>query len=116
MNQYTIRVKEGRRDALQQALSSAGIGSAIYYPVPLHLQGCFAALGHQEGDLPHTELAANEVLSLPMFPEMTTAEQDRVIDTVSEFCQSGTTTTSVSVPMSTPSTGANVDLPTSKAG
>ena len=116
-NQYTVRVKDDRRDDLQQALAAVGIGSAIYYPVPLHLQGCFAALGHQEGDLPHTESAAGEVLSLPMFPEMTIEEQDRVISAVTEFCQSGSTGASkVAVPMATPAAGANVDLPTLKAG
>ncbi len=116
-NQYTVRVKDGRRDALQQALADGGIGSAIYYPVPLHLQRCFAPLGHQVGDLPHTERAAEEVLSLPMFPEMTIEEQDRVIEAVVEFCQSGSTHSGkVSVPITTPATGANVDLPTSKAG
>jgi len=116
-NQYTVRVTGGRRDDLQQALAAAGIGSAIYYPVPLHLQACFAALGYQPGDLPHTERAADEVLSLPMFPEMTAAEQQRVVGAVGEFFQSGGATAArASVPISTPATGANVDLPTSKAG
>lgn len=116
-NQYTVRVADGQRDALQQALNAVGIGSAIYYPVPLHLQGCFESLGYSEGDLPHTEQAAQEVLSLPMFPEMTTEEQDRVVAAVAEFCQSGSTTAApASVPMNTPAAGANVDLPSSKAG
>lgn len=87
-NQYTVRVQGGRRDALQQALAEKKIGSAIYYPEPLHLQPCFAALGHQRGDLPHTEAAAAEVLSLPVFPEMTLAEQETVIDAVASFCES----------------------------
>lgn len=116
-NQYTVRVADGQRDALQQALSAVGIGSAIYYPVPLHLQACFAALGSSEGDLPHTERAAAEVLSLPMFPEMTIEEQDRVVAAVAEFCQTGATSAGkVSLPMSAPAAGANVDLPESKAG
>lgn len=117
-NQYTVRVKNGQRDELQKALGDVGIGSAIYYPVPLHLQGCFSTLGHSEGDLPHTEQAAAEVLSLPMFPEMTTAEQDRVIDAVTDFCQTGTTHggQQATVAMPAQDTGANVDLPTSKAG
>ncbi len=116
-NQYTVRVKGGKRDELQQALSAAGVGSAIYYPVPLHMQGCFAPLGLRAGDLPHTEQAADEVLSLPMFPEMTTDEQDRVIEAVTDFCRlGGASDTNVSMPMSTPATGANVDLPSSKAG
>jgi dTDP-4-amino-4,6-dideoxygalactose transaminase len=115
-NQYTVRVLGGQRDALQQALTAVGIGSAIYYPVPLHLQACFANLGYKRGDLPHTERAAEEVLSLPMFPEMTTQEQDRVIDAVSEFCRSGQTkATPATMPLIAPTTGANVDLPARKA-
>jgi dTDP-4-amino-4,6-dideoxygalactose transaminase len=86
-NQYTIRVKNGRRDALQKFLADRKIGSAIYYPVPLHLQECFAALGYEEGSLPVTEQACHEVLSLPVYPELTAAEQGTVIDAISEFCQ-----------------------------
>lgn len=116
-NQFTVRVTGGQRDAMQKSLAAQNIGSAIYYPVPLHVQPCFAELGCQEGDLPHTEQATREVLSLPMFPEMTTAEQDRVIAAVTDFCQSGgTSTTRVSVPMRPEKAGANVDLPNSKAG
>jgi dTDP-4-amino-4,6-dideoxygalactose transaminase len=85
-NQFTIRVPGGCRDQLQQHLAAQKIGSAIYYPVPLHLQQCFAALGHQRGDLPASEQAADEVLSLPIFPEMTREEQDRVIGAIAEFC------------------------------
>jgi dTDP-4-amino-4,6-dideoxygalactose transaminase len=85
-NQFTIRVPGGCRDQLQQHLAERKIGSAIYYPVPLHLQECFAALGHQRGDLPASEQAADEVLSLPVFPEMTREEQDRVIAGIAEFC------------------------------
>jgi dTDP-4-amino-4,6-dideoxygalactose transaminase len=86
-NQYTIRVKNGRRDALQKHLADKKIGAAIYYPVPLHLQKCFAALGYEEGSLPVTEQACREVLSLPVYPELTAAEQGTVISAVSEFCQ-----------------------------
>jgi dTDP-4-amino-4,6-dideoxygalactose transaminase len=86
-NQYTVRVKNGRRDALQKFLADRKIGSAIYYPVPLHLQKCFAALGYEEGSLPVTEQACREVLSLPIYPELTAAEQGAVIDAVGEFCQ-----------------------------
>jgi dTDP-4-amino-4,6-dideoxygalactose transaminase len=85
-NQFTIRVPGGCRDQLQQHLAERKIGSAIYYPVPLHLQQCFAALGHQRGDLPVSEQAADEVLSLPVFPEMTREEQDRVIGAIAGFC------------------------------
>jgi dTDP-4-amino-4,6-dideoxygalactose transaminase len=86
-NQYTVRVTGGRRDALQKYLAERQIGSAIYYPVPLHLQKCFATLGYREGSLPVTERAAREVLSLPVYPELTAAEQETVIDAVAHFCQ-----------------------------
>ena len=86
-NQYTVRVTAGRRDALQKHLAERQIGSAVYYPVPLHLQKCFAALGYREGSLPATERAAREVLSLPVYPELDAAEQDTVIDAVASYCQ-----------------------------
>ncbi len=86
-NQYTVRIKNGRRDALQKYLSDGKIGSAIYYPVPLHLQKCFAALGYQSGSLRKTEQACREVLSLPIYPELTAAEQGTVIGAIAEFCQ-----------------------------
>lgn len=89
-NQYTVRVEQGRRDSLQQWLTERKIGSAIYYPVPLHLQKCFANLGYRRGDLPHTERAADEVLSLPIFPELTYEEQGRVIDAVHAYAAAAT--------------------------
>jgi dTDP-4-amino-4,6-dideoxygalactose transaminase len=82
-NQYTLRVE--RRDALQAHLKAKGIGSAIYYPLPLHRQPCFAYLGYQEGSCPEAERAAREVLSLPVYPELTRAQQDEVIAAVREF-------------------------------
>lgn len=82
-NQYTIRCE--RRDALQAYLTARKIGTSIYYPLPLHLQPCFAYLGYREGQLPHSERAAREVLSLPVYPELTTAQQDEVIAAVREF-------------------------------
>lgn len=84
-NQYTVRVTGGRRDQLNHALSEQKIGSAIYYPIPLHLQECFQSLGYKSGCLPHTERAAKEVLSLPVFPELTAAEQNRVIGALAAF-------------------------------
>jgi dTDP-4-amino-4,6-dideoxygalactose transaminase len=86
-NQYTVRVLGGRRDVLQRHLAERKIGSAIYYPVPLHRQKCFASLGYGEGSLPESERAAREVLSLPVFPELTAAEQSAVIDAVEQFCR-----------------------------
>ncbi|MFY7920820.1 MAG: DegT/DnrJ/EryC1/StrS family aminotransferase, partial [Gemmatimonas sp.] len=82
-NQYTIRVTQ--RDALQTHLKDRGIGSNVYYPLPLHLQPCFAYLGYTEGQCPVAERAAKEVLSLPVFPELTTAQLDEVIATVRGF-------------------------------
>jgi dTDP-4-amino-4,6-dideoxygalactose transaminase len=84
-NQYTIRVLDGQRDALGEHLQKAGIGSGVYYPVPLHLQECFAYLGYREGQFPQSERACREVLSLPVFPELTPAQLDHVARTVLEF-------------------------------
>jgi dTDP-4-amino-4,6-dideoxygalactose transaminase len=68
-------------------LNERGIGSAVYYPKPLHLQACFAQLGYSEGRFPETERACSEVISLPVYPEMTEEQQSYVIDTVREFYQ-----------------------------
>ena len=84
-NQYTVRVWDGQRDAFQRYLSERKVGSAIYYPIPLHLQACFAGLGYEHGSLPVTEQAADEVLSLPVFAELTAQEQDRAIQVMAEF-------------------------------
>jgi dTDP-4-amino-4,6-dideoxygalactose transaminase len=83
-NQYTVR--SPRRDALQAHLKARGIGTSIYYPLPLHMQPCFAYLGYREGQLPEAERASREVLSLPIFPELTRTQQDEVIDAVRTFC------------------------------
>jgi dTDP-4-amino-4,6-dideoxygalactose transaminase len=88
-NQFTIRVPHGRRDVLRQHLAAANIGSEIYYPVPLHLQECFKPLGYQRGSLPETERAAQEVLSLPIYPALTIAEQQLVVRRIHEFYSSG---------------------------
>ncbi|MDR3749207.1 MAG: DegT/DnrJ/EryC1/StrS family aminotransferase [Acidobacteriota bacterium] len=82
-HQYVIRAL--RRDELRGFLTERGIGSEVYYPVPLHLQKCFAYLGYKAGDLPESERAANEVLALPMFPELREDEQQRVAQAIAEF-------------------------------
>jgi dTDP-4-amino-4,6-dideoxygalactose transaminase len=82
-NQYTIRV--ARRDDLQAHLKAKGIGSNVYYPLPMHLQPCFAYLGYKEGQFPESERAAKEVLSLPVYPELTTAHLDEVIAAIRGF-------------------------------
>jgi dTDP-4-amino-4,6-dideoxygalactose transaminase len=82
-HQYVVRTE--RRDELRQFLSSRQIGTEVYYPIPLHLQPCFAYLGYAEGDLPESERAANEVLALPMFPELTPEEQQVVVEAIAEF-------------------------------
>ncbi len=82
-NQYTLRVKD--RDGLQTHLKKAGIGCAVYYPVPLHLQDCFKYLGNAQGDFTNSEKAAKEVLSIPIFPELTTEQKDYVIEKIRSF-------------------------------
>ena len=82
-HQYTLRAE--RRDALAAHLKAQGVGHAIYYPVPLHLQPCFAHLGYRAGRLPESERASHEAISLPIYPELTRAQLDRVIDTVRGF-------------------------------
>jgi dTDP-4-amino-4,6-dideoxygalactose transaminase len=84
-NQYTIRVPGGQRDALKSHLATRKIGSEIYYPVALHQQQCYANLGYKPGSLPATESAAAEVLSLPVFPEMSQLEVQTVVEAVCEF-------------------------------
>lgn len=86
-HQYTVRVSGGRRDDLQAHLQQAGIGCAIYYPIPAHLQQAVAGYGYQSGDCPNSEAAAAEVISLPIFPEMTVNEREQVIETVSGFME-----------------------------
>jgi len=82
-HQYTIRVE--KRDALQKCLSERKISSTVYYPHPLHLQPLYSALGHKAGDFPHSERAAKEVLSLPMYPELRKEQIARVVEAVVEF-------------------------------
>lgn len=89
-NQYTLRLPgAGRRDALREWLAARQIGAEIYYPVPLHAQACFASLGQTDADLPVSARLAGEVLSIPIFPELTRTQQDEVIAAVREFLAAG---------------------------
>jgi dTDP-4-amino-4,6-dideoxygalactose transaminase len=81
-HQYTIR--SDRRDALMTWLKERGVGCAVYYPRPLHLQPCFASLGYREGQFPEAERACGEVLSLPVYPELTAAQRDTVVRAIRE--------------------------------
>ena len=92
-NQFTIRVRGGRRDQVMESLRNANIGCAVYYPVPLHLQPCFQSLGHTPGDFPETERACDEVLSLPIYAEIPEAHQHRVVSGLADAIQSGSTIT-----------------------
>jgi len=84
-HQYTIRVPGGRRDAMQAHLKQSGVATKTYYPACLHEQPCFESLGYSTGDLPVAERAAAEVLSLPMFPELTDAMQRHVAESIAAF-------------------------------
>jgi dTDP-4-amino-4,6-dideoxygalactose transaminase len=79
-----IRVRD-RIDELRAHLTAQGVGNGVYYPVPLHLQKCFSFLGYRNGDLPVAETAAAETVALPIYPELTDAQQDYVVNTIANF-------------------------------
>ncbi len=98
-NQYCIRVKDGRRDEIKAALHEQQVGCAIYYPIPLHLQPCFAYLGYEAGSLPESERAAAETLALPIFSELTAQQLERVVQAISiALGRSGQKTAPISIP------------------
>ena len=82
-NQYVIRVEA--RDQLRAALQAKGIGTEIYYPVPMHMQECFASLGHRAGDFPESEAAASQTLALPIYPELTDEQACYVVESIRDF-------------------------------
>ena len=82
-NQFVIRC--AKRDQLQHYLKTRGIGTEVYYPIPLHLLKCFADLGYKEGDFPQAEAAAREALALPIYPELTEAQQSYIVEEIKDF-------------------------------
>ncbi len=88
-HQYVVRTPTNLRDGLVQHLKQNGVSCDIYYPLPLHLQPCFQSLGYRKGDFPISELASESVLAFPMYPELTSVQQMRVIDTCAQFIHKG---------------------------
>jgi dTDP-4-amino-4,6-dideoxygalactose transaminase len=89
-NQFVIRVPATLRDPLREYLTARKIGTEIYYPIPLHLQACFASLGYRPGDFPRSETAAAQTLALPVYPELSDAEQHYVVGSIYRFIQERT--------------------------
>ena len=85
-NQYTICIGAGKRNDVQTQLREQNIITMIYYPLPLHLQTVYKNLGYKKGDFPITEDICDQVLSLPMFPELSEEQQDRVVSTLQKIC------------------------------
>jgi dTDP-4-amino-4,6-dideoxygalactose transaminase len=90
-HQYVIRVP-GNRDSLMEHLKTRGVGTKVYYPVPLHLQECFSYLGYRKGDFPESEGAASETFALPCYPELTEEQQIYVVESIESFSTSKTAT------------------------
>jgi dTDP-4-amino-4,6-dideoxygalactose transaminase len=84
-NQFVIRTSD--RDGLRRYLADRGVGTEVYYPVPFHLQPCFAGLGYSAGALPHAERAARESLAIPIYGELSLEQQEFVVSSVAEFVQ-----------------------------
>jgi dTDP-4-amino-4,6-dideoxygalactose transaminase len=82
-NQFTVRAP--KRDELRAFLKEKGVGTEVYYPLPMHLQNCYRELGHEKGSFPLSEQAAEEVMSIPIYPELTEAQQGYVVETIAEF-------------------------------
>ena len=91
-NQFVIRVPAPARDPLRDHMAARKIGTEIYYPIPLHLQRCFASLGHAPGDFPVSEAAARETIALPMYPELTESAQRHVVGSIAGFLSAGSRT------------------------
>jgi len=90
-NQYTLRVRGGMRDAVMEYMRAEGVGCAVYYPIPLHMQKCFEYLGYRAEDFPESKRAAEEVLSLPIFAELTDQQLTRVATVLAEAASAATT-------------------------
>jgi dTDP-4-amino-4,6-dideoxygalactose transaminase len=87
-HQFAIRIVASQRDGLREHLRTRGVGSDIYYPLPLHLQNCFRYLGYKKGAFPAAERAAAETLALPIYPELTDEQQDYVVSNIADFFRS----------------------------